>query len=86
MVHIIVKKSPRELRERQAELASKAKHFKGFDAYARDIEEADRYQRDVTGRDNPARKGVVIDDGGRAEREVRDRALRARGLNPEAHQ
>ena len=84
MVHIIVKKSPRELRERLREQAPR--HFQGMDAYARDIEEADRYQRDLTGRDNPARKGVVIDDGGRAEREVRDLALRARGLNPEAHQ
>ena len=81
-MEIIVKKSPRELRERLREEAPR--HFQGMDAYARDIEEADRYQRDVTGRDNPNRKGVVIDDAGKAAKEARDRALRARGLNPEA--
>ena len=86
MVEIIIRKSPRELRERQLELASKAKHFRGMDAYARDIEEADAYQRDVTGRDNPNRKGVVTDDGGKSELELKHRALRAMGItNVEAY-
>ena len=83
MVHIIIRKSPRELRERAAENAPRWSRGQ-VDAYARDIEEADAYQRDVTGRDNPNRKGVVIDDAGKAAKEARDRALRARGLNPEA--
>ena len=82
-IQIIIRKSPRELRERQRELESTTKHFRGMDAYARDIEEADRYVRDEVGRDNPNRKGVVTDDGGHAEREMRDRAIRAHGLNPE---
>lgn len=83
MVHIIIRKSPRELRERMAEAP---RTFQGkVDAYARDIEEADRYQRDVTGRDNPGRKGVLTDDGGKAEKELRDRSLRALGLRPELY-
>lgn len=80
MIYLIFKKSPRELRERQRELEVKAPHFRGMDAYARDIEEADAYTRDVTGRDNPNRKGVVTDDGGKAEKEARDRMLRAMGI------
>ncbi len=84
MVNIIIKKSARELRERAAEQAPKWARGK-VDAYARDVEEADRYQRE-TGRDDPSRKGVLMDDGGRAEKEVRDRTLRAAGLNPEHYE
>lgn len=85
MVHIIIRKSPRELRERAAEAAPRWSRGK-VDAYARGFEEADAYQRDVTGRDNPERKGVLTDDGGKAEKEVRDRMLRARGKNPEEYE
>ena len=80
---IIKRKSPRELRERLREEAPE--HFAGFDAYARGAEEADAYQRDVTGRDNPTRKGVVMDDDGKSERELQARALRAAGKNPEEY-
>jgi len=86
LVEIIIRKSPRELRERQAELAASAKHFSGFDAYARDPEEADEYVTKVVGRDNPNRKGVVTDDGGKAEKELRDRSLRSMGLRPELYE
>jgi hypothetical protein len=83
MTYLIFKKSPRELRERMAEAP---RTFVGkVDAYARDIEEADQYQRSH-GRDNPNRKGVLIDDGGKAEKELRDRTLRSMGLNPEAYE
>ena len=82
-ITIISRKSPRELRERLR--AEAPKHFQGFDAYARGFEEADAYQRDVTGRDNPTRKGVVTDDGGKAERELQARMLRAAGKNPEEY-
>lgn len=85
MVYIIIKKSPRELRERALEQAPSWSRGK-VDAYARDMEEADAYQRDVTGRDNPNRKGVLTDDGGKSERELRDRTLRSMGLRPEAYE
>lgn len=83
MVYLIIKTSARELRERRAEAP---KHFQHLDAYARDVEEADAYIRDEVGRDNPNRQGVVTDDGGRAEKEVRDRGLRAMGLRPELYE
>lgn len=85
MVEIIIRKSPRELRERAAAEAPRWSRGQ-VDAYARDIEEADAYQRDVTGRDNPNRKGVLTDDGGAAEKELRDRTLRSMGLRPEAYE
>ena len=77
MVYLVFKKSPREMRERVAE-APKA--FRGqVDAYARDIEEAESYQRQM-GRDRPDRKGVLTDDGGKADREMRHRMLRSHGI------
>lgn len=82
-MEIIIKKSPRELRERMAEAP---KYARGHAAYARGLEEAHAYSRDVEGLDNPNRKGVITDDGGKAQKELRDRTLRAHGLNPEAYQ
>lgn len=77
-----VKRSAREMRERMAE-APRA--FRGkVDAYARGFEEADRFVVEQ-GRDNPNRLGVLTDDGGKAEKELRDRGLRAAGKNPEAY-
>lgn len=78
-----VKRSAREIRERMAEAP---RSFAGkVDGYARGMEEADRFVAEQ-GRDNPANRGVLTDDGGKADRELRDRALQARGLNPEAYE
>ncbi len=82
MVHIIIKKSARELRERRAEAP---KWGQNMDAYARGFEEADAFLRDEVGRDNPNRRGVLTDDGGKSEKEARDKMLRAKGLDPEAY-
>lgn len=79
-MEIIVKKSPRELRERMAEAPRWAREQA---AYARGLEEAHAYSRDVEGLDNPNRKGVLTDDGGRAAKELRDRTLRAHGRDPQ---
>lgn len=85
MVHLIFKKSARELRERSMVEAPKWSHGQ-VDAYARDMEEADTFLRDEVGRDNPNRKGVLTDDGGKADREVRHRMLRSMGItNVEAY-
>lgn len=83
MVYIIIKKSPREIRERMAEAP---KTFVGkVDGYARGFEEADRFVASQ-GRDNPANRGVLTDDGGAAEKELRHRSLRAMGItNVEAY-
>ena len=83
MVFIIIKKTERDLRERAAETPH-ARRFKGVQHYARDVEEADNLYRS-RGRDNPANTPVLCDDGGVAEKKLRDRTLRAAGKNPEAY-
>ena len=85
MVHIIIKKSERELRERAHESAGPGyKQGRTIDGYARGMEEADRLVRD-RGRDNPNQKPVLVDDGGVAERKLRERTLRNAGYDPEAY-
>lgn len=80
MVYIIVKKSARELRERAAESAPRA--YRGrLAGYARGHEEADRLMGEL-GRDNPDAI-VLTDDGGQAEREIRQRVLKSAGLEGE---
>lgn len=74
MVHIIVKKSERELRERAAE--SRTPGFRqggNIDGYARGAEEADSLLRS-RGRDNPNQKPILVDDGGKAAAELEARA------------
>jgi hypothetical protein len=85
MVHIIIKKSERELRERAHESAGPGyKQGKTIDGYARGMEEADRLVRD-RGRDNPNQKPVLVDDGGQAERKLKEMTLKAHGKNPEGY-
>lgn len=79
MVHLIFKKSEREIRERAAESAPR--EYRGMvSGYARDVEEADSIQRG-RGRDNPNYAPILCDDGGKAEREMRERTLRSHGIN-----
>ncbi len=79
-IQIIVKRSEREIRERAHESAPKA--YRGhIDGYARGLEEADRLMVE-RGRDNPANRAILVDDGGKADRELRDRALRNAGIDP----
>ena len=86
MVHLIFKKSERELRERAFEEAPPGfRQGDNIDGYARGFEEADELTRS-RGRDNPNRKGILTDDGGKAEKELRDRTLRSFGQNPDHHQ
>ena len=76
MVHIIVKKSERELRERAHESASKGfRQGYNIDGYARGMEEADSLLRS-RGRDNPNQTPILVDDGGAANRELEERAVK----------
>ena len=76
MVHIIVKKSERELRERAHESASKGfRQGYNIDGYARGMEEADSLLRS-RGRDNPSQLPVLVDDGGKSKQEVEERGLK----------
>jgi len=83
MVHIIIKRSEREVRERAAEAPARFRKA-GITGYARDIDEAARIQRE-RGEDNPHSGYMLVDDGGNASREARDRQMRAMGLNPEKY-
>ena len=86
MVHLIFRKPERELRERAAEARTPGyRQGRNIDGYARDVEEADRILRS-RGRDNPNQKPVLCDDGGKAEKEARHRALRSMGLRPELYE
>lgn len=76
MVHIIVKKSERELRERAHESASKGfRQGYNIDGYARGMEEADSLLRS-RGRDNPNQNPILVDDGGKSKQEVGERGLK----------
>lgn len=66
MVHIIVRRSEREMRERHHEQAPKWARGSVSNAYARGLEEADRLQRD-RGRDNPNSGYILVDDVTAAE-------------------
>lgn len=83
MVHIIIRRSERELRERAMEEAPPWARGK-VSGYARDIEEADRVIRE-TGRDKP-RAPFFCDDGGKADRELRERTARSMGVRLEAYE
>ncbi len=86
MVHLIFRKSERELRERAAESATPGyRQGKNIDGYARGLEEADRLLVS-RGRDNPNQKPILVDDGGAAEKELRQRTMRSMGItNTEAY-
>lgn len=86
MVHIIIRKSERELRERAYE-ARVAGFRQGYnvDGYARGLEEADHLLRS-RGRDNPNQNPIMVDDGGKADKELRHRTLRSMGLRPELYE
>ena len=76
MVHLIFKKSERELRERAHESPTPGfRQGRTIDGYARGLEEADGLlvQR---GRDNPNQKPILVDDGGKAAAEVETRIPR----------
>jgi hypothetical protein len=86
MVHIIIKRSERELRERAYEAASEGfQQGRNIDGYARGLEEADNLLRS-RGRDNPNQQPILVDDGGKAEKELRERTMRSMGIRPEAYQ
>lgn len=83
MVYIIIKRSERELRERAAETAHPGyRQGRNIDGYARGLEEADSLLAS-RGRDNPNQKPILVDDGGKAEREATARAL---GVRLEAYE
>lgn len=79
MTHIIIRKTERDLRERAREAGRP-----NLDGYARGMEEAEHFAR-RQGIDNPNRKGWLTDDGGHAEKQLRDRTLRAMGKDPSAY-
>lgn len=78
MVHIIIRRSEREVRERAGEAPARYRRA-GITGYARDIEEAERIQKE-RGLDNPNSGYMLVDDGGKANEEGQRRALRAAGL------
>ena len=84
MVHIIVKRSERELRERAAESRTPGyRQGRNIDGYARGLEEADRIQRE-RGRDNPNQKPILVDEGSaQAQKRERDLAIQASGRKRE---
>lgn len=82
MVGFIFKRSDRELRERMAEAPQRFIEAGDVTRYARDPEEAYNIVRENHGLDNPNHPKILADDGGRAERELRDRTLRAAGYDP----
>ena len=61
MVHIIIRRSDRMVRERAAEAAPRWAKRDGVTGYARGLEEADRIQRE-RGRDNPHSGYMLVDD------------------------
>ena len=86
MVYQINRKSERELRERAWETRTPGyRQGRNIEGYARDVEEADRLLAS-RGRDNPNQKPILCDDGGKAEKELRDRTLRSMGIRPEAYE
>lgn len=77
-MHIIVKRSERELRERAWETRTPGyRQGRNIDGYARGMEEADELLRS-RGRDNPNQKPILVDDGGKAAAELEARAVRNR--------
>ena len=77
MVHIIFRRSERELRERAAESRTPGyRQGKNIDGYARGLDEADRLLRS-RGRDNPNQKPILVDEGSaQAQRELESRTPR----------
>ena len=86
MVHLIFRKSERELRERAAESATPGfRQGRNIDGYARGREEAETLLRS-RGHDNPNQKPILVDDGGESDKQLRDRTLRSMGItNVEAY-
>lgn len=84
MVGLIFKRSDREIRERVAEAPRRYREA-GITGYARDPEEAMENSRRHRGSDNPDQGLVLCDDGGKAERDLMDRTLRAHGIDPDSY-
>lgn len=63
MVHVIIRRSEREVRERVRQ-APAAYRRGGITGYARSLEEAERIQRQ-RGRDNPDSGYILVDGDGR---------------------